>query len=258
LTEETQTDATSDPIVLELECERVIRMRFGAFPYTWHFRRIGINDWKKFFGYFDTETTQIHGEEIQTFEIETGLVELARSTVVAVEGYAAKPEGRFEDKLPHAQLKQFGQTLRDVRPSPMNDETPLSLSDLHEVEVDCTWSLLPSGKMGQFNRMAHRLRPPTLEQQRAYNRACATFRIKGDSRGGQTIWPAKQAIMMDFYDSLIESVDELYQVGGKPLVGAKNIALEMDGCHKVAAVQAFLNAGGVGILDVRKPEGRLQ
>jgi hypothetical protein len=251
MTEETPTLAT-----LELTAPRVLQIRFGTFPYKWTFRRILIEDWLNFFRAFETETVQLLGEQIETFEIETALVELARETVVSVEGYSSQAPANFRTMLPRGHLKAFGMALRDVCVSREGDDAPIDLTDLHEVKIDCTWSAPPEGGgVVQFTGLVHRFRSPTMKQQRDYNRATNTYRIKGDSRAGRTIYPARQALMIGFYDALIESVDTRYTVNGEPLIGAKSIAREMDGCHKVAAVMGFLNAGGAGTVESAKVDG---
>src|ERR1039458_1909630 len=92
----------------------------------------------------------------------------------------------------------------------------------------------------------HRFNPPTLLQQRKFQRACGTYRVLGNDRGNRTIYPARQALMMEFYDELIVSVDESYRAHGDILLDRESIVREMDACHKVSAIQGLLNAGGSG------------
>jgi hypothetical protein len=228
---------------LDLAVTRVIAMQFGKQTYTWTFRRILRADWEKFFRSFDTETVTILGEQTETFEIESGLVDLARTCVVDVEGYKLPsdlPE-KWQSMLPLGHLKQFGQVLRDVRAVQPADDAPLALTELSEVMLDCTWS---ENKV--WRGLVHRFRTPTLAQQRTFNRACGTYRIVGNDRGNKTIFPARQALMMDFYDELIESVDESYVFDNAALSTREEIVAHMDCCHKVAAIQGLLNAGGAG------------
>jgi hypothetical protein len=243
------------PGVLDLSAGRVIAMKFGARDYTWTFRRILREDWERFFRSFDTETTTILGEQTETFEIETGMVDLARSCVAAVDGYTMPATGDFRAMLPLGHLKAFGWTLRDVRPTPLADDAPLALTELSEVPVDCTWSLGPDGRMQTWRGLMHRFNAPTLQQQRSFNRACATFRVLGNDRGNTTVYPARQAFMMDLYDELIVSVDTAYTANNAALSTRDEIVREMDGSHKVAAIQGLLNAGGAGVITQKMKEG---
>ncbi len=251
------SDSAENPIAeteppapkLDLAQPRVVAMLFGAVPYTWTFRRIGREDWERFFRSFDTETVAILGEQVETFEIETGIVELARTCVTKVEGYKLPDPlpANWRAMLPHGHLKAFASVLRDVHMTPP-EETPMALSELIEVSLDCTWSGTA------WRGLVHRFRPATLKEQRKFNRACGTYRIAGNDRGSRTIFPARQALMMDFYDELIESVDAAYVVNGEPLNSIDRIRREMDCSHKVAAIQAMLNAGGSGVVASAKKE----
>lgn len=226
---------------LELNGNRVIAMQFGAHTYTWTFRRILREDWEKFFRSFDTETTTILGESTETFEIESGTIDLARSCVSSVDGYKMPDAGDFRTMLPLGHLKAFGLALRDVRMSIPEDDAPIALTELAEISLDCTWS-----NNQQWRGLVHRFRTPTLPEQRKFNRACGTYRISGNDRGNRTIYPPKQALMMDFYDQLIVSVDSDYVADGVTLGDRDKIIREMDCGHKVAAIQALLSAGGSG------------
>jgi hypothetical protein len=231
---------------LELAEGRVIEMLFAGRPYRWTFRPVTRSDWEKFFQAFESETVQMAGEQIETFEIETGLVELARTCVQSVDGYKLPESGDFRPMLPRGHLKAFGLALRDVTVSKISNNEPIALTELHEISIDCTWSLGPDGKMVRWSELKHRFNAPSLKQMRAFNRASNTFRIIGDDRGGRTRYPAKQPLMMDFYDELIHSVDLSYSFHGEPLQDRQAIVRHMDAAHKVAAVQGFLNAGGSG------------
>jgi hypothetical protein len=241
--------------VIDLAAPRTIAMQFGARTYTWTFRRLLRSDWESFFRGFETETVQMLGQQDEIFEIETSLVELARETVIEVEGYAMPATGDWRRMLPNGHLKAFGLALRDVRTSADAEDEAIALTELHEVRLDCVWSRDPQGADGamqEFTGLVHRLSPPTVKQQRAFNRASNTHRVVGDDRGGRTIYPARQRLMIDFYDELIHSVDEAYQVDGVPLATRDAAIAEMDACHKVAAVQGFLNAGGTGRIVMAK------
>jgi hypothetical protein len=234
---------TAEPApLLNLAEGRVVAMTFGARTYTWTFRRILRADWEKFFRSFDTETVTILGEQTETFEIESGLVDLARTCVASVDGYKLPDAGDWKKMLPLGHLKQFGNVLRDVRAVPPADDAEIELSELSEISLDCFWS------GSRWSGLAHRFRTPTLAQQRKFNRACGTYRVMGNDRGNKTIFPARQALMMDFYDELIESVDESYAVDGQPLSTREEIVAQMDCCHKIAAIQGLLNAGGTGTM----------
>jgi hypothetical protein len=229
--------------LLNLAEGRVIAMEFAKRPYTWTFRRILRADWEKFFRSFDTETTAILGEQTETFETESGMIDLARTCVASVDGYKL-PEpfpGEWRRMLPLGHLKTFGWALRDVQQTPVADEA-IALTELSEISLDCTWS-----HNVRWSGLIHRFRTPTLPQQRKFNRACGTYRVMGNDRGNTTVFPARQALMMDFYDELIESVDG-YKLNDEPLadIHIPTIIREMDCCHKVSAVQALLNAGGAG------------
>jgi hypothetical protein len=233
---ETESDS-----MLDLVTGRIIAMQFGARTYTWTFRRILRADWEKFFRSFDTETTTILGEQTETFEIESGMMDLARSCVTSVAGYAMPETGDFRAMLPLGHLRAFGVALRDVSASAADDDAPIALSELAEISLDCTWS-----ENRLWRGLLHRFRPPTLQQQRKFNRACGTYRILGNERGNRTLYPARQALMMNYYDELIESV-EGYSEGGAEIGSRRDVIIrEMDCAHKVAAVQALLNAGGAG------------
>lgn len=245
----TETVADPAPARLDLGVARTIALKFASRLYTWTFRRIERNDWEQFFRSFETETTNILGEQTETFEIESGLVELARSCVVKVEGYKMPAAGDWRSMLPLGHLKAYAQVLRDVHAEPTRDDAPFALSDLSEVSLSCIWS------GDRWTGLVHRFRQPTLQEQKDYHRAASTYRIVGNDRGNRTIYPARQALMMDFYDKLIESVDESYCVRGEALTAREAIVREMDCSHKVAAIQGLLNAGGAGQLPPVKKAG---
>jgi hypothetical protein len=235
---------------IDLAEGRVITMRFGTVDYTWTFRRILRTDWEKFFRSFDTETVRIFGEETETFEVESGTIELARTAVVSVAGYqmADPPPMPWQAKLPLGHLRAFGIALRDVCIS--KSDAPMVLSELSEVSLDCVWN-----GDSRWTGLVHRFNAPTAVQQRKFERAAHTYRILGNDRGNRTIFPARQALMMDFYDELIVSVDEAYTASGEPLSDRAAIIREMDACHKVTAVQGLLNAGGNGVITHEAKEG---
>lgn len=90
------------------------------------------------------------------------------------------------------------------------------------------------GKMQKFSGLTHRLRTPSAEQERQYNKKMSEAVVVGGSRAGRTIYPAREDLLVKLYDELVESV-EGYSLEGQPPRGLENIRREMDAFHKVAA-----------------------
>lgn len=230
--------------MLPLDEPRIISIKFGTLLYRHFYRRIQQADWERFFDRFRVENYRKGAEVSETFEFETAQRELVTNTLERAEGYELDPKQtpRWRELLPAGHYRLFCLALREVRASRDAGDKPVRISEHHEVSLDALWSSDEAGNAIRYGGLIHRFNPPTFEQQKKFNRAVNTTRVIGDSRHGRTLFPEKQRLMMGYYDDLVVEVDG-YSVGGVALAGVENIRREMDGCHKVSAVQALLNAG---------------
>jgi hypothetical protein len=243
--------------MLPLDAPRNIAIQFSGHIYRWYFRRIAQKDWERFFDRFRIESYRSGAEVMETFEFATAMRELISTTLERVEGYKldAAKNPKWRDYLPEQHVRLFCMALREVSRSVDVGDGPLAITEHHEISLDALWASDEAGKAIRYAGLIHRFNAPTLEQQKKFNRAVNSTRVIGDSRNGRTLYPEKQKLEMAYYDELIAEVDG-YSVGGAALTGVENIRREMDGCHKVAAINALLHAGGV-VEDIppAKPEG---
>ncbi|HKV94882.1 MAG TPA: hypothetical protein VJW20_20220 [Candidatus Angelobacter sp.] len=224
--------------LLPLDQPRVIAIRDGKFTYTFHFARIGKEDWLTYFRGIDyTSRNTGNGEEI-TLDADFALTRLAESKLERAEGYPGDFMSKedWRNKVPLRHLRPAAVQFIDVQQSSVESEKPFDPESI-EVTLDAKWSNV--GYAG----LVHRFNPVTVELKRRFFRAGATSRVIGSGRNGTTVHGMRHSVLLDAYDELVQCVDG-YSVGGKELRGEKDAILrEMDAFHKVkAAEQLFTGA----------------
>jgi hypothetical protein len=213
----------------------------GAFVY--HFRRIGLDDWQRYFAAIVHQTVQIKNVSEKVFETESALLELVDRTVSSVDGYGDLSNAKdWKQSLPLRHRIAAGITLRAVGESEAADADQPILCDQVEVSLDANWGSAGDGKTTVYSRLIHRFRLPAIAELKRFNFESARVRVTGTAEAGVTSYPSRQGVAMKIYDDLIESVDG-YSVGGVPLTGVEAIRREMDGAHKAAAALALFEQG---------------
>jgi len=231
------------PALLPLDAPRVINLNVKGRVYTWRFRRITLEDWRKYFTAIVHQTLRVDGVKEDVWEDETAKVELTDAAVTAVEGYGDLSGAKnWKSALPLAHRVAAAVVLRSVgRSKSTGDES--AICDLVEVRLDGCWSAGEDGKMTYYEGLVHRFRQPSVADLKRFNFEAARVRVVGDARNGVSVYPPRQAIAMKIYDDLIESV-EGYSVAGAPLVDVDAIKREMDGAHKAEAAMALFSSDG--------------
>lgn len=241
-----QAIENQEPALLPLDAPRVIKLKSKDHLYTWRFRRLTHDDWKKYFLAVVHQTLQVDGKREEVFESETAQLELVDRALVSVEGYGdVTGVKNWKLALPIFHRLAVSVALRAVGVSKSAAEESV-LCDLAEVRLDANWSVSGEGgegeSMTQFQGLVHRFRQPSIADLKRFNFECARTRVSGDAENGVTIYPSRLAVGVSIYDDLIDSVGG-YSVNGQPLAGVDNIKREMDGAHKAEAALALFLPG---------------
>jgi hypothetical protein len=232
-----------DSNLLPLDQPRVVTFKDRGHVYTYTFKRISSDDWRKYFNaaHVSSENTKDGRESVIDFA--TAGADLVRRTVDKVEGYAGNFTARenWRELLPPSHLSAtFGLLIATAPDAARADEgiDPLGMT----VRLKSTWTSREAGKMTQFDGLIHLFNVPTLEQQMKYNRALNRQVVVGGSRSGQTLYPHIEPLLIEFYDALIQGVFG-YQAGDHQLsADLVEIRKEMDAHHKyVAARELFVD-----------------
>lgn len=241
MSDETSNEKPNELIWLDLQ--RHVTFKDGrGFSYTYRFQRITPAQWDRCFKAIEVSIeNDENGGKIQKADGDTPAMDLVRSSVQCVEGYAgdmASHGADFRKFLPTGHVRTVADTLRDVatEPAGAGPINPFAF----EVSLKATWG--SADGMQLFSGLKHRFTPPSLEHERRLNRAMSETVVVGGSRTGKTIVPARHPVLAALYDELIESV-EGYGVNGEPLSGRERIAEYMDGFHKFMAARALFASG---------------
>jgi hypothetical protein len=209
--------------MLPLDIPRTIVLK-GADKkvFSYHFRRITLQDWQQFFAGIVHQTLQRGQYRETVYESESAQVELVDRCLKSVEGYSGLVDLKnWKAALPLKHRLGVGLVLRNVGPS-RNQGNGVQLADLVEVKLDAAWSAAESGKTTMYSGLVHRFRQPSIADLRKFNFEIARTRVEGTSEDGITIYPARQLVAMKIYDELIEEV-EGYECFAEPLKGVENI-----------------------------------
>jgi len=230
---------------LELSEPRRIRLHDRSHAFTIICRRLEPADWAVFFGATSMSSEQRGAERISISDFDTPRAMLAERVITSAEGY--KVEGEVEltslpnwvTRLPLGHRQMIGAQLAGARVSEAGDLMILSEGEC--ITIDSPWSIdAETGKMVAYQGLQHRLKTPSAEHQRRYNRASSRSIIVGGGRNGRTIYPGSQDVLVELYDELIMSVDG-YSWKGLPVSGVPQIRDTMDGWHKFTVAQALFN-----------------
>jgi hypothetical protein len=228
------------PALLPLDAPRAVAFKTKTGNFVYHFRRIELKDWEKYFQSIVHQTINTRGAREEVFESDSALVDLVDRTVSSVDGYALHPEPKdWKRTLPIQHRLVAGTVLRAVGQSTGARDLG-TLCDLVDVSLDANWGV-SDGKTTQYTGLIHRFRQPGIADLKRFNFEAARVRVTGNAENGITSYPARQGIAMKIYDDLIESVDG-YSVKGLPLSETFDEVKEwMDGAHKAAAVLALFS-----------------
>ncbi len=235
---EAQSTTTLTSNLLMLDEPRVIALVDGKFTYTFKFSRILQSDWEKYFSGIRFTSRNVDKAEETVLDLETAGIELFESKLQSVKGYRGDFTSRpgWQSKILPRHANVVSWTLRAVVPSERESDQPFDPERI-EVLLDAVWSVTnPGAETTQFQGLIHRFSAPTAEHKRRFYRAGSTSRVVGGSRNGTTEHALRHRVLFELYDLLILEV-EGYGVSGRPLQDAAEIRREMDGYHKVKAVE---------------------
>lgn len=228
--------------LLPLDLSRTITLNGAGKLFTYHFRRIALQDWQAYFAGIVHQTLQHAGVHETVYESESAQIELVEKAVKSVDGYGDLSGLKdWKKALPLKHRLGVGYVLRNVGASRSAADLA-QLADLVSVKLDAAWSAGEKGKTTLYSGLIHRFRQPSIAQLRHFNFEVARVRVEGTADNGITTYPTHQLVAMKIYDELIEEV-EGYSVDGKPLAGIENIVREMDGAHKAEAALALFAQG---------------
>jgi hypothetical protein len=232
---------TNTPTLLHLDQPRVLAIRDGKFPYIFHFRRITLSDWERYYSSIFVSSRNEGGAQLNTTDNQTAGIDLLESTLMKVVGYKTDLTTKEAFiKIPPRHSILVSNLLCNVTASEEDDEKPFDTESI-ETRMDAMWSQLEPGQENTvYKGLVHRLSPPTAAQKKRYMRNGSISKVVGGSRKGTTIYSMRNKLMMELYDELIQSVDG-YGVAGRPLGSVDEIRREMDGYHKSQAIFQLFN-----------------
>lgn len=246
-TEEPKTEAQSETTqLLQLDAaERIVTFKDGEHKYRHVFRRITRKDADTFFGAFTVERE--HGKRGITERVDyrTPALTLYSNCIKSAEGYAVQGGGNLTDVEDWKQLIPYRHRIiaADLLMSVSEDRGDSQIviePGVQRIVLNALWSENASGQMEQCKGLVHRFTPPTAEHERKFNRRTSSAIVVGGSRKGKTIFPSNEAVLVGFYDELIQGV-EGYAAGDAPLDSVEEIRSEMDPFHKTTAVAALFD-----------------
>ncbi len=221
----------SENSLLELVGERIVTFKDRAWPITFYLERITQADWERCFNGVVYEQIRHKDEQIIVLDQNTSALELFESKLLRADGFVAdftsRPGWRSRI-LPRHGLKAI-QILRAAAAS--TSDGPAD-PDLSEVRLDVIWGMQRPGTATLFKGLVHRFHSPSAEHRRKLYRAVAQARLVN----GKTVFSPRQRVLLGLYDELIAGV-EGYAASGQPLSSPEQIRAEMDGYHKVVAVE---------------------
>lgn len=236
----------TETMYLPLDEPRVIALKDGKFTYTFTFARITQQDWIKHFESYRFSTREEGGGRVRIVDMDTAGVELVQQTVQKVEGYAGNfmNVDRWREKILPRHAIALGWMLRAVSRSEGESDSPIDPERV-EIGLDAVWSQTkPGDQTTAYRGLKHWFAAPTVEQQKRVLRAGASSTVIGGSKNPTTVYALKHRVLLALYDELILGVDG-YSVGGHPLGTDRDaIKREMDGYHKLEAVQQLFSGGG--------------
>jgi hypothetical protein len=233
----------SENALLPLDAERVVSFKQNGHALTFHFRRLTVGDWMRYFEAITLRSVSVAGARKQSrtdeFDYRTARLKLVDDALESVDGYTIPPNlANWKARLPYGHKLAAAQLLEGAEPSTNvdRDRAFTILADSDEVFLDASWGSSTPGEMTRYLGLVHRFKPVTAEQMRKYNRATSRSVVIGGRHGGTTEYAKPYNVLAELYDELIVSVDG-YSIKGQPLEGAEAIRREMDTYHKVEAVQ---------------------
>ncbi|HLJ89576.1 MAG TPA: hypothetical protein VKZ53_22390 [Candidatus Angelobacter sp.] len=244
----------SDGALLPLDGERAVSFIDGKFPYTFYFSRLTQGDWQTYFEGVVYTTQNQRESQLTVLDMENPGIDLVQQKLIRVEGYrgdfASKPG--WQAKIMPRHLRPAAWLLRFVGPCDgFGEDRPFD-PECIEVGLTAAWGITEPGKMSGYEGLIHRFAPVTAEHRRKFYRASSESRVVGGSRNGKTIHALRHRLLFSFYDELILSVDG-YKVRDQPLTDLNDIRNDMDGFHKVKAVE-LLFAGASKSADAGQGE----
>lgn len=231
MSEETNDQRPTTRDLIALDVARTVTFSTPGATYTYTFPRLKPARWEHYFKAIEvTIEGDGKGGRVQKIDDESAYMDMVRSEVASVDGYAGemmtRPRDDWRRYLPTGHVRLVAAALRDVVGVPAKEGPvdPLLLS----VELEATWG----GR--RYTGLVHRFNPPSIEHERELNRARSEIVYVGGSLTQKNILPARHPVLMALYDKLVVAA-EGYTVDGKPLEGRDHIVEFMDGYHKYMA-----------------------
>lgn len=217
-----------------------------AFAYT--LNPVTQQQWLRYFaGIVSTQELDANGDQTSSFDSIAARLELLESALTGASGWDHvdfSTTTNWQGKLPMSHRRALADLLVATEVDSSADPGDLTLG-AETVVLRSIWTAGEDGSMQQIGGLKHVFASPTPDHQRRYSRAYNTSVIVGGSRTGQTRYLGAQAVLIEIYDELIESV-EGYTVGLATLGDRGTIRANMDAYHKVAAATALFTPVQVG------------
>jgi uncharacterized protein (UPF0297 family) len=241
-------NANKATVNLELAGNRTVSFTDRGRAFGLVFRQIGDSDWKKFFACITAETERDGDTRIDRFDFRSAGMELVESCLVSAAGYKIDGQGTalesipgWQKRIPYGHKVKAAELLQDVSLS--TSQRDVFISDTEEVVLRAKWGSSTLGCMNEFDGLIHRFSQPEAGHLQKYNRSMSETRTSGgNGKPLRTVYPARQALFIQLYDELIDSV-EGYALSGDPTIALNldQIRNQMDAFHKVVALQKLFS-----------------
>ncbi len=231
---------------IDLAAPRIIVIEDRGKTFRLTAARIGAAAWLKYFKAIVNTSEMVDGQQVNSFDSSAARLELAEAALTDAEGYperdgkpvTATPD--WQKKLPLRHRATVGNILVNARVSETRFEGEEAFG-FETVFLDAMWGAGDAGGMRELRGLRHTFETPTVEHQRRFARQASRSTVVGGSRSGKTVWTGAQAVLVELYDELIESVEGYTMAGGLPLGTREEIAANMDLYHKFVAADALFS-----------------
>jgi hypothetical protein len=227
---------------IELTESRVIPITDRKRTYTLTVGVITRAQWLEYFKGIVSTSESRNREVVESYDSRSARVELAEKVLISADGYRTPNDAPltsladWQTKIPMAHRIALADVLISVVSDDDGDEEEALMVGSECITLTARWGADESGKLQELKGLKHIFQPPTHEHQRRYQRAISRSVIVGGSRTAKTRWMGAQAVLVELYDELIQSV-EGYTVNGAAPASVGEIVAAMDTFHKVVAAE---------------------
>ena len=231
---------------LELATPRTLTFTDRGRLFSYTIKPVTKQQWLLYFrGIVSTQELDGDGNQTSTYDSSAPRMELLQAVLTGGSGFSfdlSTVDG-WQSKLPLSHRRALADMLvaTDIDTTASADELNLGYET---VRLRSTWTAGDDNTMVESTGLIHVFYSPTADHQRRYSRAYNTSVVEGGNRNGRTRFLGAQAVLIEIYDELIDSVSG-YTLNGDALK-AGDIAGAMDAYHKVAACTALFTPVQVG------------